>query len=88
MRYRQARDLDNGFIIKIYERAKFARKMKRMWQGIYNAVAYTIGLCLIQTRCNFFDGDPTIIGVTDVGSDVGTGNAEICLITANSLKQV
>jgi len=35
----------------------------------------------------FFDGDPTIIGVTDVGSDVGIGNAEICSITANSLEQ-
>ena len=34
-----------------------------------------------------FDGDPTIIGLTDVGSDVDTGNAEICLVTANSLKQ-
>ena len=35
----------------------------------------------------FFDGDPTIIGVTDVGSDVGIDNAEICSITANSLEQ-
>jgi hypothetical protein len=34
-----------------------------------------------------FDGDPTIIGLTDVGSDVDTGNAEICLVTANSLEQ-
>ena len=36
----------------------------------------------------FFDGDPMKPGMTGVGSDVGTGNAEICLITANSLKQV
>jgi hypothetical protein len=36
---------------------------------------------------DFFDGDPTIIGLTDVGSDVDTGNAEICLVTANSLEQ-
>jgi hypothetical protein len=35
----------------------------------------------------FFDGDPMITGVTGVGSDVDTGNAEICLVTANSLKQ-
>jgi hypothetical protein len=35
----------------------------------------------------FFDGDPTIIGMTDVGSDVGIDNAEICSITANSLEQ-
>jgi hypothetical protein len=34
-----------------------------------------------------FDGDPTIIGLTDVGSDVDTGNAEICLVTANSLER-
>jgi hypothetical protein len=27
-------------------------------------------------------------GLTGVGSDVDTGNADICLITANSLKQV
>jgi hypothetical protein len=39
-------------------------------------------------KYQFFDGDPTIPGWTGVGSDVGTGNAEICLITANSLKQV
>jgi hypothetical protein len=37
---------------------------------------------------DFFDGDPTTIGLTDVGSDVDTGNAEICLVTANSLEQV
>ena len=35
-----------------------------------------------------FDGDPIKPGLTGVGSDVDTGNAEICLITANSLKQV
>ena len=34
-----------------------------------------------------FDGDPTITGMTGVGSDVDTGNAEICLVTANSLEQ-
>jgi hypothetical protein len=28
-----------------------------------------------------------IPGLTGVGSDVDTGNAEICLVTANSLKQ-
>ena len=28
-----------------------------------------------------------ITGLTGVGSDVDTGNAEICLVTANSLKQ-
>jgi hypothetical protein len=38
-------------------------------------------------KITFFDGDPTIIGVTDVGSDVGIDNAEICSITANSLEQ-
>ena len=26
-------------------------------------------------------------GMTGVGSDVDTGNAEICLVTANSLEQ-
>ena len=35
-----------------------------------------------------FDGDPTIIGLTDVGSDVGIGNAEICLVTAQFLRTV
>ena len=35
-----------------------------------------------------FDGDPTIPGLTGVGSDVDTGNAEICLVTANSSKEV
>jgi hypothetical protein len=61
-------------------------------QGINNTVPYTIGLCLIrQTRriniLILFDGDPTITGMTGVGSDVDTGNAEICLVTANSLEQ-
>ena len=56
-------------------------------------MTYTIGLCLSeQTRRIsakiLFDGDPTTIGLTDVGSDVDTGNAEICLVTANSLEQV
>ena len=37
---------------------------------------------------DFFDGDPTRSGLTRVGSDVDTGNAEICLVTANSLEQV
>jgi hypothetical protein len=36
---------------------------------------------------DFFDGDPTRPGLTGVGSDVDTGNAEICLVTANSLEQ-
>ena len=36
----------------------------------------------------FFDGDPIIPGLTGVGSDVDTGNAEICLVTANSSKKV
>ena len=36
----------------------------------------------------FFDGDPTRPGLTGVGSDVDTGNAEICLVTANSSKEV
>ena len=39
-------------------------------------------------KWDFFDGDPTRPGLTGVGSDVDTGNAEICLVTANSLEQV
>ena len=55
-------------------------------------MTYTIGLCLSeQTRrisaLILFDGDPTRPGLTGVGSDVDTGKAEICLVTANSLKQ-
>ena len=34
-----------------------------------------------------FDGDPTIAGLTGVGSDVGIGNAEICLVTAQFLEK-
>jgi hypothetical protein len=62
-------------------------------QGINNTVTYTIGLCLIQQTRRIsakilFDGDPTRPGLTGVGSDVDTGNAEICLVTANSSKEV
>jgi hypothetical protein len=62
-------------------------------QGINNTVTYTIGLCLIQQTRRIstkilFDGDPTRPGMTGVGSDVDTGNAEICLVTANSSKEV
>jgi hypothetical protein len=60
-------------------------------QGINNPETYTISLCLSRTNTTIiiipitFDGDPTISGMTGVGSDVDTGNAEICLVTANSL---
>jgi hypothetical protein len=60
-------------------------------QGINNPETYTIGLCLSRTNTTIiiipitFDGDPTKSGMTGVGSDVDTGNAEICLVTANSL---
>jgi len=62
-------------------------------QGINNPETYTISLCLSRTNTTIiiipitFDGDPTISGMTGVGSDVDTGNAEICLVTANSSKK-
>ena len=40
-----------------------------------------------NNKANFFDGDPTIPGMTGVGSDVGIGNAEICLVTAQFLRK-
>jgi hypothetical protein len=36
---------------------------------------------------NSLDGDPTIPGMTGVGSDVGIGNAEICSVTAQFLEK-
>jgi hypothetical protein len=51
-----------------------ARRMKR--QGINTFKTYSVTL-----NC---DGEPRSPGMAGVGSDVGTGNAEIYLVTANS----
>jgi hypothetical protein len=43
------------------------------------------GLYLITTYVySLYDGEPMRPGMTGVGSDVDTGNAEICSVTADS----
>ena len=61
-----------------------------MQQGINILETYSNSPCSVKQHDehtqSFFDGDPMIPGLTGVGSDVGIGNAEICLITAQFLK--
>jgi hypothetical protein len=59
-------------------------------QGINILETYDISPCSINTTNAIqilFDGDPTRPGLTGVGSDVDTGNAEICLVTAQFLEK-